>query len=270
MTLPRLTIVVPSFNASAFIAATLKSIIEQSYPDLEILVSDGGSTDGTQEILRRFGHRIRWISEKDAGQSDAINKGLRVASGEIVAWLNSNDLFLPGSLLKVGSYFVNHPEVGFVFGKAKLLSESGEILGDYEEAGKQKEISQEMTRLNAVSNGHFDRLLNYHPGWVPQMTAFWRTALSRELGYLETDLHYAMDYEYWLRLGTKGRIHFIDEYLGAFRLHGNAKSSDAKELWREILSVRWQYRGRFFCHLHEVFLRLAWRGLVRRLHGTFR
>ncbi len=266
MALPKLTIVVPSFNTASFIEATLKSIVEQSYPDLEVLVCDGGSTDATQDILRRYGDSIKWSSEKDAGQSDAINKGLRAASGEIVAWLNSNDLYLPGCLAKVGDYFSKHPEVDFVFGKAKLVSESGEILGDYEEAGKQKDVSMIMNELNCVTKGHFDHLLNFHPGWIPQMTAFWRRSLCTKLGYLEADLHYAMDYEYWLRLGSRGRVHFIDEFLGAFRLHGNAKSRKAAKHWQEILAVNRRYGGTVFSPLHRLFLKAVVRAFSRRVN----
>jgi glycosyltransferase involved in cell wall biosynthesis len=265
MNLPRITVVTPSYNSVRYIEQTLTSVLGQGYPDLEYLVNDGGSSDGTQEILRNCGYNIRWVSEKDWGQSDAINKGLRVASGDVVTWLNSNDVLLPGALSKVGEYFASHPSVDVIFGKAKLLSEQGKIIGDYEEVGPHEVVSQLMLRTNALSSGHYLSLLNYHPGWIPQMTAFWRTSLMRKAGYLDPGLHYAMDYEYWLRLGSKGLVHFIDEYLAGFRLHRDAKSTDAKRLWREILSVRRRYGGKFFCHIHWIFLTLAWKGLSRRL-----
>ena len=265
MTIPRVTIITPSLNSRSHIEETINSVLGQQYPFLEYLIFDGGSTDGTVDILKHQTDQVHWVVERDKGQSDAINKGLLVASGEIVGWLNSNDLLLPASLSRVGNYFANHPEVDIVFGKAKVISETGEIIGDYEEVGRQNEVSEIMTRLNEVAKGHFDRVLNYHPGWIPQMTAFWRIHLSKEVGYLDPRLHYAMDYEYWLRLGSRGRIHFIDDFLGAFRLHGGAKSANAAKLWREILLVNRRYDGTLLSPLHRLFLKAAWMAFWKRV-----
>jgi glycosyltransferase involved in cell wall biosynthesis len=259
----RLSIITPSFNSKEFIKETIDSVVDQKYPNLEYLIFDGGSKDGTVNILSQQPCSVRWTVEPDAGQSDAINKGLRQATGEIVSWINSNDVYLAGSFNVVDQYFREHPNVDIVFGRANLIDEQSNVLGEYAENGSR----EENLLLNLDPKGHFKKLLNENSGWLPQQTVFWRKSVMDKAGFLDRDLHYAMDYEYWLRLGSKGRIEFIDEYLGAFRLHENAKSTHAKKHWREILIVHQRYGGKLFCHLHRSLLKLAWRGIRRRLHA---
>jgi glycosyltransferase involved in cell wall biosynthesis len=261
MELPRITIVTPSYNSVRFIRETVSSVLDQQYPDLEYLVFDGGSTDGTVELLRQHEGQLRWVSEQDDGQSDAINKGFRIASGEILSWINSNDIYLPGCFEIVGRYFLEHPNVDMVFGRALLIAETGEHIGEYGEQGE----PEEMLELNKLEHGHFDMLLNGNAGWIPQQTVFWRTSLTREVGLLNPDLHYAMDYEYWLRLGRRGTIHFINSRLGGFRLHEDAKSGNARKHWREVLAINRRYHGKFFSKVHRRFLQVAWEAVKRRV-----
>ncbi len=262
MTLPKLTIVTPSFNSVNFIEATIESVIGQRYPDLEYLVYDGGSTDGTVDILRRQSEHIKWKMEPDEGQSDAINKGLRGASGEIVSWINSNDIYLPGSFDTVAHFFVDHPEVGVVFGRVQMLDSDGMVRGEYQEGG----TIDENLAANLIASGHYLKLLKENSGWMPQQSVFWRRSLMERAGYLDPKLHFAMDYEYWLRLGRLGTIHFVNAWLGGFRLHEQAKSANARKLWREILAVDHAYGGPLFSKLHEKFLQECIRAVGRRMH----
>lgn len=262
MSWPMISIVTPSFNSREYILETIHSVINQFYPNIEYLIMDGGSTDGTVDLLRSFGGEIKWVSERDEGQSNAINKGFKIVDGEIVSWINSNDLYLPGAFKIVGRYFMEHPEVDFVFGKLILISESGESLGDYGSTGS----TEELLDANHVPRGHFEKLLNHQPGWIPQPTAFWRTSLMKKAGLLDVDLHYAMDYEYWLRLGQIGNIHFINAYLGAFRIHGDAKTAtNARKHWQEVMKVNRKYRGAFFSAVHKRFVNVCAEAIQRRV-----
>ena len=114
MTLPRISVVTPSLNQAAFIEVTIRSVLDQNYPALDYIVVDGGSTDGTQAILQKYGERLRWLSEKDRGQTDAINKGMRMADAELLAYLNADDVYLPGTFDIVARYFEAHPQVDWV------------------------------------------------------------------------------------------------------------------------------------------------------------
>lgn len=122
-TLPKISIITPTLNQAEFIEKTILSVLNQNYPDLEYLVFDGGSNDGTQEILKKYSKDIKWRSEPDQGQSSAINKGLRICSGEIIGFINSDDQYEPSALLKVGNFFASHPEAMWVTGKCKIINE---------------------------------------------------------------------------------------------------------------------------------------------------
>ena len=261
MSMPLISIVTPSFNSRKYILETVHSVIRQSYPNFEYFIMDGGSTDGTGDLLRSFGGKIKWVSERDAGQSDAINKGFLRVRGDIVSWINSNDYYLPGAFEIVGRYFMDHPEVDFVFGKAILISQSGESLGDYDCTGS----AEELLAANHVRRGHFEKLLNLQAGWIPQPTAFWRTSLMKKAGLLDVGLHYAMDYEYWLRLGRIGNIHFINSYLGAYREHDDSKSTNARRQWQEVLRINWKYGGRFLSGVQKRFFQVCLEAIQRRV-----
>src|SRR5262245_18944056 len=124
---PLVTVVTPSFNQGRFIRATIESVLSQDYPDIEYIVMDGGSTDDTAEVVKDFAGRLTWISEKDRGQSHAINKGFRMAKGEIVAWINSDDSLVPGAVAHAVRAFVHHPEAGAVYGEGYLIDRAGRI-----------------------------------------------------------------------------------------------------------------------------------------------
>src|SRR5690348_14154892 len=126
---PLVTVVTPPFNQGRFIRETIESVLSQDYPNLEYLVIDGGSTDETQEVLKAYGSRLCWVAEKDEGQADAVNKGLRKAKGEIFGWLNSDDTYLPGTISKIVQFFQAFPRVALVYGQAKYVDAEGRVVG---------------------------------------------------------------------------------------------------------------------------------------------
>ena len=207
----KVSIVTPSYNCSRFIERTLLSVLGQSGDfDLEYLVMDGGSTDGSLDILRRYEDRLRWISEPDSGQSDAINKGLRLATGDVVGFLNADDVLLPGALDRVARCFRNSA-FKWAFGKCIIIDE-----GD-------REIRRWITsyKNRQLERFSFRRLLSVN--YISQPAVFWRRELLDSVGYFDEQEHYAMDYEYWLRLWKKFEPEFIPADLAAFRWHPESK-----------------------------------------------
>jgi glycosyltransferase involved in cell wall biosynthesis len=265
MNLPSISIITPCLNAARFIRATVDSVLSQEYRPLEYRVVDGGSTDGTLEILRSYGDRIQVTSGPDGGQSDAINKGLRQSKGDILSWLNASDCYIPGAFATVADYFAHHAEAGLIFGRARYLGDDGTPLGDYEAAP-----AVLLRKLNREPQGHHRMLLAERPGWIPQQTAFWRKSVMNQAGLLDPTLHYAMDYEYWLRLGSVAPIHFVDAPLGLFRIHPDAKSTSAWRQWQEVLRVNHRYHGPWGSRIHRAFARACFVSVMKRLRGSVR
>jgi len=204
---PRLSIITPSFNQAPFLEATLRSVLDQGYPNLEYLVIDGGSTDGSVEIIRRYADRLAyWVSEPDSGQAHAINKGLARATGEIVAWINSDDTYLPGAFRAQVGYLCAHPEVDVVYGDCVYTNAEGEIL--------HTALARPFSWIE---------LLRFT---IPrQPTVFLRSTALKRAGELDHSYHFAMDAEYWLRLHAVG-AHFAynPQSIATYRLHGSSKT----------------------------------------------
>ena len=176
MVKPLVSIITPSFNQGRFIEETIQSVLSQEYPNIEYLVIDGGSTDETLDILRKYEDRLRWISEPDEGQSDAINKGFQLARGEVVAWLNSDDTFLPGAVSKAVNFLVTHPEVMMVYGEGYQIDEQGRVKG----------------RFQATEPFNLWRLI-YYSDYILQQTVFMQKQVFKEVGMLDKALHYGID-----------------------------------------------------------------------------
>ena len=211
----KLTIVTPSYNQGSFIERTIRSVLGQEFEgDLEYFIIDGGSTDGTVEILKKYEGRLQWISEKDEGLADAVNKGLARASGEIVGWLNSDDMYRPGTLRTVSGYFSDHPDCQWLYGKCRIIDD------------KDHEIYRSVTRYKNImlKDFRYDRLLTEN--FISQPAVFFRKALAEEAGKLRTDLRFAMDYDLWLRFGKKYPARVIPEYLSDFRRHRDSLSEN--------------------------------------------
>lgn len=206
---PSFSIVTPSFNQGQFLEATLRSVLDQNYPALEYVVQDGGSTDESLQILERYRSRLHHVeSRRDNGQAHAINLGFQKATrGQIMAWLNSDDLLLPGTLHYVADFFARHPEVDVVYGHRIIIDTQGREVGRW------------------VLPPHCDTMLQW-ADYVPQETLFWRRRLWERVGGLDESFQFAMDWDLLLRFRDAGaRFVRLPRFLGAFRVHAEQKTS---------------------------------------------
>jgi glycosyltransferase involved in cell wall biosynthesis len=205
MSLPRISVVTPSYNQGQYLEETLQSVLSQDYPELEYIVIDGGSRDGTLDCLKRYrSHLSYWVSERDRGQSDAINKGLRRATGELVTWLGSDDLFVPETLHRVAAHF-ERTDAALIHGRTVLF-------GD---------------RIREQVKGADDEglELRYLAGMpFPQPSSFFRRSVLEEQGYLDESLHYGMDYDLLARIALNYPIKKVADTFSRYRLHAESKS----------------------------------------------
>jgi len=231
--LPKISIVTPSFNQGTFIEATILSVIEQDYPNLEYLIVDGGSTDNTVEIIHKYQDRITWwVSEKDRGQTDAINKGFGRTTGEILAWINSDDTYLPGAFLEAAQYLQENPDVGMVYGDANLVDENGNFLSKF----PARQTDYKRLRRGSVH--------------IPQQASFFRAALWNQVGPLDPSFYFAMDYDLWVRLAKITQLIYYPHLWANFRLHGQGKSIASDDrCYPEMLKVHYREGGSPFSRL---------------------
>lgn len=229
----RVSIVTPSYNQAAFIEETICSVLDQGYPNLEYFIIDGGSSDGTVEIIKKYAdHLAGWISEADRGQTDAINKGFARASGQIYAWLNSDDTYHPGSIAEAVAYLEAHPEAGMVYGDANLIDDKGIVIGKF---------PARQTDYHRLMRGYVH---------IPQQAAFFRGDLWHQVGPLDPTFYFAMDYDLWVRLSKVARLDYSARLWANFRLHGNAKSVASDDrCWPEMLKVHQREGGHWFSWL---------------------
>jgi glycosyltransferase involved in cell wall biosynthesis len=216
---PKLTIITPSFNQGRFIERTIRSVLDQGYENLEYLIADGGSTDATVEAIRRYEDRIAWwVSEPDDGQTDAINKGLRRATGDIVAYINSDDYYLPGAFDHVVRAFEEEPTARWVVGACRFVNSDDSLRNVWVPALPRQ-------------RRHWWML---NPWGVPQASSFWRRDLFAELGPFREDMHYVFDTEHGLRLAYAGYMPgLIDAELAVRVIHEEAKSWDRRPFVEE-------------------------------------
>jgi glycosyltransferase involved in cell wall biosynthesis len=224
---PKISIVTPSFNQGQYIEQTILSIIGQDYPNLEYIIIDGGSTDNTVEIIKKYADRITyWVSEPDKGQSDAINKGLAKCTGEIFNWINSDDYLEPGALLTIAEAF-NNPNTDIVCGYTSIF-----------EGNVEKEIMKLRTTIyNNVEATLVQQRIN-------QPAMFYRLSILKNLGGINTNLHYVMDLELWFRyLCHKGqdKMTFKNDLFAHFRVHDSSKTVAYEERFRAEEKAIWYY-----------------------------
>lgn len=206
---PRISIITPCFNHVRYIEQTILSVLNQNYPNLEFIIVDGGSTDGSVDIIRKYHTQLTWwISERDNGQTEAINKGFRKATGEIVTWLNSDDYYLPDTLKKVSRIY-NEKCFDFLAGTVRIVDVNGNFIED------------KPTVWPSVNERLYDSL-----PYVGQPATFFRRSLLDLVGYLDESFHFAMDFDFWLKLRQK-KVEFtiVDEVFTCFRQHSDAKTS---------------------------------------------
>ena len=199
--LPIISIVTPSYNQGSYLEETILSVLEQGYPALEFFIFDGGSTDGSLDIIQKHQDQLTfWESKPDRGQSHAINKGFRMASGEIVAWLNSDDLLAPGALKVVAQAWQQNPGVGLITGQTEIIDQAGKPTGNI--------FGSEPNVINSL-------LSSENP--VSQPSTFFSTSALKEVGFLDETLHMSMDWDLWLRIGARYPTLFIPKMLSKSR-----------------------------------------------------
>ena len=234
----RVSIVTPSYNQARFLEATINSVLEQDHKDLEYFVIDGGSTDGSLEILKKYEKYLAgWVSEKDRGQTDAINKGFARCTGDIYAWLNSDDTYQPGAVSEAVKFFEKNPEVGLVYGDTNFIDENGKVRGRFPAA---------QTNYKKLRQGYVH---------VPQQAAFFKGEIWREVGPLDPDFYFAMDYDLWVRIARVAPLVYTPRLWANFRLHGDAKTISADDrCWPEMLKVHRRDGGSVFSVIHAKYL----------------
>ena len=215
------SIVTPSYNQAAYLELTIRSVLEQGYPELEYMVVDGGSTDGSVEIIKRHADRLAWwVSEKDTGQAEAINKGLSRAHGEIVAWLNSDDVYLPGAIAGAVRAFAAHPQAALVYGDTRAVDADDHTFN--------------VLRYRQLS---LDNLLCYEI--IGQPAVFMRRAAFEAAGGLDLSYHYMLDHQLWIKIAMLGELVHVDEQWAAARYHPGAKNrAQATGFAREAFRLR--------------------------------
>lgn len=253
----RISVVMPSYNQARFIREAIDSVLRQNCGALDLLVMDGGSTDGTVDILASYGEQIRFVSQRDRGQSDAINQGLGRVQGDIVCWLNSDDLFTPNALSLVLDTFDAHPQVDFVYGKGWNIDAGGKILGD-----------SNVLPFNVWK-------LIHQRNFIQQPSCFFRKSLLDKTGAVNEDLHYVMDWDLWIRFSAY-RGYYIDQYLSSNRTYDDNKTQSGQfRRWREIKRMVRQYTTQpwppvFSLYYLEALIQGARaRGLPRKMLNAF-
>lgn len=230
---PLVSIVTPSFNQAEFLEETICSVLNQDYQNLEYIIVDGGSQDESLEIINKYANRLAWwVSESDRGQTDAINKGFSRAKGEILAWLNSDDTYLPGAISEAIEFLESYPEIGMVYGDTNLINMDGEVIGKF---------PARQTDNRRLMRGYVH---------IPQQAAFFRAHIWREVGPLDPSFYFAMDYDLWVRISQQTPIQYLPRLWANFRLHGEAKSIEADDrCWPEMVRVHRREGGRKFSWL---------------------
>lgn len=246
-TLPSITIITPTLNQGNYIRETIDSVLDQEYPNLEYIIIDGGSTDETLSVLKEYGSKLSWVSEKDKGQSDAINKGLREASGDVIGYLNSDDLLKPGALLVVGECFSKNSNINWVTGKCKIVDSKGE------------EIRKAVTKYKNFWLSFNSLSILYVLNYISQPSTFIRRSFLNQVGEFNLELYYSMDYEYWLRAWRISRPVVIRSYLAKFRSYKDSKTgSGVDEQFAEELKVARKFSSsRVLLWLHLIHAKLA-------------
>ena len=229
--LPLISIVTPSFNQVLYLEKTIRSVLGQDYPRIEYIIVDGGSKDGSVDIIKKYADKLAWwISETDEGQTDAINKGFRRATGQILAWLNSDDTYEPGAVSAAVNYLQAYPDVGMVYADCNFIDGQDRVIGKF---------GAVQTDYKRLRQGYVH---------IPQQTMFFRADLWREVGPLDPSFYFAMDYDLWVRIASRAEIKYLQgQTFANFRIHTSGKTIAADDrCWPEMLRVHYRDGGSFF------------------------
>ena len=224
------SIVTPSYNQGKYLERTMQSVFAQTYPNIEYIVIDGNSQDGSVEIIKKYNKKISfWVSEKDRGQTDAINKGFLHAKGEIFAWLNSDDTYLPNVVSEAVELLQKQQELGLVYGDTNYIDENDRVIGKFPSA---------QTDLKRLKQGYVH---------IPQQAAFFRAELWKRVAPLDPSFYFAMDYDLWVRLAKISQLKYQPSTWANFRLHSDGKTINADDrCWPEMLRVHYREGGSWF------------------------
>ena len=226
--LPLVSIVTPSYNQAQFLEETILSVLSQDYPSIEYIIIDGGSTDGSVDIIRKYEDRLAyWTSEPDRGPADAVNKGWRRAKGDVLAWINSDDLYMPGAVAEAATYLATHPEVAMVYGRCQYFDDAGDL----------RMVGQPW---------NIGRVLGTSLSGVPQPSSFLRRWALDAVGELDTNLVFALDYDMWVRIGVRYPVHHVPHVWSRFRVHDLSwtKAEQPRMGWDRLTTVQKLYAER--------------------------
>lgn len=247
--LPKISIVIPSFNKVCFIEETLLSILSQNYPNLEVIIQDGGSTDGTIEIIKKYAKKypetISWESKRDKGQVDAINKGMAKATGDVVAYINADDIYQKGALLEVGKYFAGHPDTLWVAGRGRVIDESGREIAKFITWYKNLFLFLNLYSLLLIFN------------YLTQPSVFLSRRAYQKFGPFTGTKTGVMEYGFWLKLGKNQMPKIIDKTLSSFRIYkGSLSTKEFKKILLADEKIAEKYSQNpfllFIHHLHNL------------------
>lgn len=225
----KFSIITVSFNQGQFIRDNIESVLSQNYSNFEHIIIDGGSKDNTISILKEYQH-LNWVSEKDKGQSDGLNKGFRKATGDIIAWINSDDTLAPQALKHINNFFINNPEKFVLTGNQVIIDKNGNKL-----------------RIIPAKSFSYDQLLNTRYCSVMQNSTFFRREVLLNVGYLDEKFHYTMDLELFIRIAQKYKSYIINEDLAHFRIWEDSKTVSSQfEFFKEIRLVKKKHHALLF------------------------
>jgi glycosyltransferase involved in cell wall biosynthesis len=234
-----ISIISPSYNQGRFIEGNILSVLNQDYPNIEHIIMDGGSTDNTIEVLKKYNHSLIWKSEPDNGTSDAFNKGFLISKGGLIGWLNSDDTYQPNCLSKVVEYFDKHPDVSMIYGECNKIDEGDNIIAKSE--------------LEDFNLKRFIHTRNFIAG----PSVLFRRQAFEEVGFMDPNLHFVMDYDLWIKIGKKFKIERVPFHIGNIRKHPAAKthaSANWKRVMKELISVSRRHGGHIFSSLYRGYL----------------
>lgn len=217
---PLISIITPSYNQVRFIETTLRSVLDQDYPNIEYLVVDGGSDDGSVELLKRYTDRISWwVTERDSGQAEAINKGLSRAKGEYVAWLNSDDYYMPGAVSEAVNNLMAHPDAGIVFGNVRVVDRDEKVINNL-----------------TYANWNLIDLLSFHI--IGQPGVFMRHSVLESAGYLDQSYHLLLDHQLWIRMAQQAKMVYVPSLWASAHYHEDCKNlAMASDFGKEAQSI---------------------------------